>query len=154
MENEKITDIANVSLQYWITRRDWRKITQNLRERKSPLPVELCYELAGLIDPYKLQPQGRPPLNKRLGEVAYATKQWPKNITKMTFIRIDSFYRSLIGYPKYGVVDTEQAKLTVCETFGISSRTYDKIYKQCKKHPHYELDRKLTAEIIQEQNSD
>jgi hypothetical protein len=146
-------DIDDIDLAYWIMKRDWQGITKNLRERKMPLSVKYCKKMADLIDPDKLQPQGRPPLNKRLGEMAYSTKKWPKNITKMTFIRTDAFARSLIGYPKYGIPDAERAKEATCEAFGISSRTYDNIYKQCKGHWQYNRDKELTAELIKEQNS-
>lgn len=153
--DRNITNIDDISLGYWIMKRDWQEITRDLRERKAPLSIKYCRELADLIDPDKLQPQGRPPLNKRLGEVAYSTKKWRKNITKMTFIRTDSFCRSLIGYPKYGISDAGRAKQETCEALGIGSRTYDKIYAQCKGHWQYNRDKELTAELIKEQqNSD
>jgi len=151
--DKNITNLDDISLGYWIMKRDWLKITKNLRERIAPLSVKYCKELADLIDPDKLQPQGRPPLNKRLGEVAYSTKKWPKNITKMTFIRTDAFARSLIGYPKYGIPDAGKAKEATCEALGIGSRTYDRIYAQCKGHWQYNRDKELTAELIKEQNS-
>lgn len=151
--DRNITNIDDISLGYWIMKRDWRKITEDLRERVAPLSVKYCKKLADLIDPDKLQPQGRPPLNKRLGEVAYSTKQWPKNITKMVFIRTDSFSRSLIGHPKYGIPDAGRAKHETCEALGIGSRTYDKIYAQCKGHWQYDRDKQLTEELIKEQNS-
>ncbi|MGB9500381.1 MAG: hypothetical protein ACKVE4_11705 [Dissulfuribacterales bacterium] len=152
--DKNITDLDSIDLAYWLMKRDRQEITKNLRERKRPLSVKYCKKIADLIDPDKLQPQGRPPLIKRQGEVAYATKQWPKNITKMQFIRVDALARSLIGYPKYGIANAEKAKEATCKTLGISDRTYCKIYKQCKGHWQYDREKQLTAELIKEQNPD
>ena len=147
-------ELKDIDLSYRLLKRDWKKIIKNLRERKTPLSIKHCQELADFLDPDKTQPQGRPPLIKRMGEVAYATKQWPENITKMQFIRTDAFARSLIGYPKYGIANAEKAKEFTCKTLGLSGRTYDKIYKQVKGHCQYDVEKQLTKELIKKQNSD
>jgi len=147
-------ELKDIDFSYRLLKRDWKEIAKNLRERKAPLSIKHCQELADFLDPDKTQPQGRPPLIKRMGEVAYATKQWPENITKMQFIRTDAFARSLIGYPKYGIANAEKAKEFTCKTLGISGRTYDKIYKQVKGHWQYDIEKQLTKELIKKQNSD
>ena len=153
--DKKSEDLMDIGLAYWLMKRDWRQIVKNLRERKAPLPVEYCRELGDLIDPDKLQPQGRPPLNKRMGEIAYNTKKWPGNITKMQFIRIDAFFRALIEDPEVDDIrDSFDAKEATCKALGLSGRTYDKIYKQVKGHCQYDIEKQLAKELTKKQSSD
>jgi len=148
-------ELKDIDFSYRLLKRDWKEITKNLRARKTPLSIKHCQELADFLDPDKTQPQGRPPLIKRMGEVAYATKQWPENITKMQFIRIDSFFRALIEDPEVDDIrDSFDAKEATRKALGISGRTYDKIYKQVKGHCQYDIEKQLTKELIKKQSSD
>ena len=148
-------ELKDIDFSYRLLKRDREEIAKNLRERKTPLSIKHCQELADFLDPDKLQPQGRPPLNKRIGEVGYATKKWPRNITKTDFIRIDAFFRALIEDPKVDDIrDLFGAKEATCKTLGLSGRTYDKIHKQVKGHWQYDIEKKLISELIKEQNSD
>jgi hypothetical protein len=141
-------DLDDISLAYWIMKRDRQKIIKDLRERTEPLSVEYCKEVANFFD--KPQPTGRPSLRKGY-EVAYATKQWPKNITKWDFIQVDAFHRSLIEDPEFeDIRDSWDAKDATCKAMGISERTYDKIYTQCKGHPSYAMQKQLTKEDLEQ----
>ena len=149
------TELKDIDFSYRLLKRDWKEIAKNLRERKTPLSIKHCQELADFLDPDKTQPQGRPPLIKRMGEVAYATKQWPENITKMQFIHIDAFFRALIEDPKVDDIrDSFDAKEATCKALGISGRTYDKIYTHCKGHWQYDIEKQLISELTEKQNSD
>jgi len=148
------TELKDIDLSYRLLKRDWKKIIKNLRERKTPLSIKHCQELADFFDPDKTQPQGRPSLNKRMGEIAYSTKKWPRNITKMDFICIDSFFRALIEDPRVDDIrDSFDAKEATRKALGISGRTYDKIHKQVKGHWQYDIEKQLTKELIREQFS-
>lgn len=127
-------DLDNMELDWLLEKRNRRGIIKFLRARMSPLSVESCKKLADFFGD-DLQPIGRPKLC--MGEVAYATKKWPENITVWDFVIQDVLNRMLAKDPECNEVqDSFNAKIKTCETFGISERTYDKIYAQCKKYPH------------------
>ena len=128
-------DLDNMELDRLLEKRDRQKIINFLRTRIEPLSVEYCKKLADFFGD-DLQPIGRPKLYG--GEVAYATKKWPENITIWDFVIQDVLNRMLIKDPECNEVqDSFDAKIATCKTFGISERTYDRIYAQCKKYPHF-----------------
>lgn len=126
-------DLESVELDRLLNKRDRQGIIEFLRTRMSPLPVEYCKKLADFFGD-DLQSIGRPKLYGE--EVAYATKKWPENITVCDFVIQDVLNRMLARDPEYNEIQNSfDAKIKTCETFGISERTYDKIYAQCRKHP-------------------
>jgi hypothetical protein len=133
------SDLADLYLEYWMLKRNLQEVLKCLRERKEPLSAKECRQVADFFDPEKPQPTGRPKLSTN--ELAYATKTWPWNITELDFIHVDAYYRSFIGYPKFGILDAWDARDKTCETLGIKYRTYDRIYTRCKGHSLYSAEK-------------
>lgn len=149
MNAKKYVALNDISFQVLIMGRNRRAIVKALRERKTSLPVELCKDLADLLDPDKLHKVGQIPIPK--WEVI-------RGINRTKFIYVDVYYRSLLGL---GLEDEDgnplkkvgQAIALTCETLGIKDiKTYRKAYNQNKEiiDRRVETDKKLNREILED----
>lgn len=108
-----MVDLADADLEVKIHLRRWAEVAEALRERKSPLPPNICAMLADKLDPDRRDKRGR--------RAAPWETAWRDRLLCVAL----GMARATIGTPG-GPINEDDARDQVCRALGASDSTLRK----------------------------